>query len=304
MKKRVISFILAFALVFSMTATALAAEGLSNFTKVNAYPAGKFTDVAAASWYAESVKTAYELDLVKGESENRFSPDGSVNIAAAITLACRIHSIYYTGEANFPQSDPWYQVYVDYAAANGIIQAGEYANMTAKATRTQYAAIMAKALPDSALPAINTVEDNAIPDVKTTDAQAADIYKLYRAGILTGSDDKGTFNPRSDIKRSEVAALVTRMVDTNLRKSVTLNLANSLPLIPNNTVDVTPTRNAASAERKIVGEENYHGHVYTGGSNSTKYHYEAECAGKYSHEITWDEVDARNLQPCGTCVLK
>lgn len=52
------------------------------------------------------------------------------------------------------------------------------------------------------------------------------------------------------------------------------------------------------------GEENYHGHVYTGGSSSKKFHYEAHCAGKNSHEITWEEVDMRNLGPCGTCVLK
>ena len=54
----------------------------------------------------------------------------------------------------------------------------------------------------------------------------------------------------------------------------------------------------------VPGKENYHGHVYTGGSSSTKYHYEEDCAGKYSHEITWEEVDDRNLGPCGTCVLK
>lgn len=50
--------------------------------------------------------------------------------------------------------------------------------------------------------------------------------------------------------------------------------------------------------------ENYHGHVYTGGSSSKKYHYEPECAGKNSHEITWEEVTERGLEPCGTCVLQ
>ena len=54
----------------------------------------------------------------------------------------------------------------------------------------------------------------------------------------------------------------------------------------------------------IPGKENYHGHVYTGGSYSVKYHYEEHCAGKNSHEITWDEVVRRGLGPCGTCVLK
>ena len=289
MKKRAISLVLVIILAFSLLTTVTAAEGLSNFTKNNTYPSGKFADVPVGDWYAESVKNAYEYGLVKGESETKFSPAGSVNIAAAITLACRLHSIYYTGEANFIQGDPWYQVYVDYAVNNGIIKAGEYTDMGAKATRVQYAAIMSKALPDSALEAINRVDDNAIPDVKMLDPHYAEIYRLYRAGILTGSDTKGTFNPQADIKRAEVAALVTRMADPSLRKSISLT-AETNP-------DPTP-------ERVIPGEENYHGHVYTGGANSTKYHYEAECAGKYSHEITWDEVEARGLQPCGKCVLK
>ena len=37
------------------------------------------------------------------------------------------------------------------------------------------------------LAAINAVADNAIPDVKSDDASAKEIYTFYRAGILTGS---------------------------------------------------------------------------------------------------------------------
>ena len=283
MKKTVITLALVVILVFCLSSIALAAEeGLSNFTRINDYPDGRFADVPAGVWYAESVKDAFELGLVKGVSDSSFSPAGSVTIAETITLACRIHSIYYTGEADFVQSIPWYQAFVDYAIENGIIRAGEYTNMNAKATREQYAGIMSNALPDDALEAINTVEDDAIPDVKMTNTRAAAIYKLYRSGVLAGSDTKGTFNPKSDIKRSEVAALVTRMADPSLRRSITLKIP----------------------ERVILGKENYHGHVYTGGASSTRYHYEADCAGKYSHEITWEEVDARHLQPCATCVLK
>ena len=61
-----------------------------------------------------------------------------------------------------------------------------------------------------------------IPDVKTGDAFASDIYEFYRAGILTGSDAKGTFHPASSIKRSEVSAILVRMFDTASRQSITL----------------------------------------------------------------------------------
>ena len=53
----------------------------------------------------------------------------------------------------------------------------------------------------------------------------------------------------------------------------------------------------------VPGKENYHGHVYAGGDSGTKYHYEAGCAGEYSHEITWEEVESLKLGPCGKCVL-
>lgn len=56
--------------------------------------------------------------------------------------------------------------------------------------------------------------------------------------------------------------------------------------------------------QEIPGKVNYHGHVYTGGDHSEKYHYEENCPGKNSHEITWEDVDRMGLGPCGTCVLK
>ena len=69
----------------------------------------------------------------------------------------------------------------------------------------------------------NTVADNAIPDVKMDDANAEAIYSFYRAGILTGSDAAGTFNESSSIKRSEVAAILSRMYNENVRQAITLN---------------------------------------------------------------------------------
>ena len=61
--------------------------------------------------------------------------------------------------------------------------------MNAPVTRGEFVHIFHGA--EEAYKAINTVADNAIPDVKATDKFAAEIYEFYRAGILTGSDAKG-----------------------------------------------------------------------------------------------------------------
>ena len=237
-----------------------AGAGTGSFQKVNTYAPGTFTDVPASAWYAGNVQAAYELGLVMGSSGTTFSPTDNITLAASLALACRLHSIYYNGSADFVQGSVWYQVYVDYAIANGIISAGQFSDYNATATRRQFAAIMANALPASALGAINTVADGAIPDVPTGAANYDAIYRLYRAGILTGNDAQGTFAPETYINRAAVAALVTRMADPSLRQSVTLQAAQPTPAptrkqTPTHTPEPTPApapRPAAPSYNDLV----------------------------------------------------
>ena len=95
------------------------------------------------------------------------------------------------------------------------------AHINASITRAEFVHIFHGA--ESTYKAINQVADDAIPDVKSGDAFASDIYEFYRAGILTGSDAKGTFHPASSIKRSEVATILLRMFETSARKSISLS---------------------------------------------------------------------------------
>ena len=229
-KKGISLFILTAMLVLCMVPMAYAADaGLDNFQRTAVYTQGQFNDVAANAWYAESVKTGYEMGLIKGSSATTYNPTGNITLAEAITLAARLHSIYQTGEANFGQSDPWYKAYTDYATANGIIKSGAYADYSAYATRGQFALIFSAALPDTALGKINNVTVGSLPDVVGNETYGPAVYKLYNAGILAGNDKYGTFKPASNIQRSEVAAIVTRMADKGLRKSFTLEKA---PLSP------------------------------------------------------------------------
>ncbi len=192
----------------------------ARFVAVNTYTEGQFKDVPSNYWGAPNVAKAFELGLMKGVGEG-FDPKGNVTLAQAITMAARIHSIYNTGSEDFVQGSPWYQVYVDYADENGIL-AAHYPDYNVPATRLEFAAILANALPREALPEISDIRDDAIPDVRSYDSHAEAVYLLYRAGILTGSED-GSFNPDSSITRAEAAAIITRMADPSLRKAITLN---------------------------------------------------------------------------------
>lgn len=262
-KKRILSWIAAGALCISLLpGAALAAESMDNFKAEREYPAGQFTDVVAGSWYAGSVETAYELGLVEGTSKTTFSPTDPITISSTLTLACRLYSTYYGDNADFTGGSPWYQPYVDYAIEKGIITSGQFTDYNANATRRQFAAIMAKALPASALKSINTVEDGGIPDVASGSASYNEIYTLYRAGILTGSDKVGTFLPETTIDRASVSAILSRMAMPGQRQSITLKKSdvaatgitlnrNTLTLKAGETYQLTATLTPVNASTKV-----------------------------------------------------
>ncbi len=195
---------------------------------LSAYQTARFSDVSAGAWYADYVDYVAENGLMVGVADRRFDPGGSVTLAQAVTMAARIHSLYNTGRETFDQSTGtvWYQTYVDYAVKNGILDsAAARQDLNGRAARSQFAEIFARALPGRGLKAINSVPDSAIPDVSMQDSYASSVYALYRAGVLSGNDEIGTFAPHSSITRAEAAAIVTRMMDPEQRQSFSLTPA-------------------------------------------------------------------------------
>lgn len=185
-----------------------------------------FTDVSRSSWYYDSVRAAWEKDLIDGVTRTLYKPDDTLTVAQAVKLSAALHQMLNNnGKVTLRNGSPyWYSSYVSYAVDNGIIEKMylDYtpAQMNAPVKRNEFVHIFYGSMSDYRQ--INTVADNKIPDVITTDTYALEIYTFYRAGILTGSDKNGTFYPTNDIKRSEVAAILSRMYDKTARKTVSL----------------------------------------------------------------------------------
>ena len=227
MKKRLLGFLLVLVLlVATLPLTALAdGVGLDNFSKGRSYPAGKFTDVASDKWFYDNVICGYEYGLIDGRTEDSYAPDLNITYAEVIKLTACLHSIYNTGTTNFVHGDPWYQVYVDYLVDAEVLPASMrdtsfYPNLDAH--RSYAADLFSLVIPENEFPAINIVEDDAIPDVDIWYHSYDSVFMLYEAGILTGKDEVGTFGPESSILRSEVAAILSRIIDVSLRERFTL----------------------------------------------------------------------------------
>ena len=181
-----------------------------------------FYDVDSNDWFYESVKSAWEQELIDGVTARYYMPDNTLTVAQAVKLAAALHQKQSVGFVTLQNGGThWYDNYVNYAVANGLIEAAYQSKsaetMNAPVTRAEFVHILSKLLNAGT---INTV--NSIPDVKSGDSYADEIFAFYRAGILTGSDRLGTFHPESSLKRSEAAAILVRLYDATQRQYITL----------------------------------------------------------------------------------
>ncbi len=174
-----------------------------------------FVDVPEDAWYHDEVVGAVYTGIINGKSATEFKPDDLLTYAEAIKLAACMSQVYLNGNVTLTSGTPWYQPYVDYCKINNIIKK-EY-DYNANATRAGYIEIFASALPDSAFEEINNIPNGSILDVKSGATYAHYVYKMYRAGILTGVDALHNCKPDDNIKRSEVAAIISRMMDEGNR---------------------------------------------------------------------------------------
>ncbi len=200
-----------------------------------------FKDVPESEWYYSWVYDAVDLGLINGKGKDTdgkdyFDPKGEMTFAQAAKLAACMHELSTTGKITLVNGEKnWYDSYIEYCRDKGILlKSGEQGGITWEAaskhaddavTRKEFAWIFARALKPENLAVKNNIPDGSVPDVKDmTSVWYAGIYTLYRAGILNGSDEKGTFNPEAYISRAEVSAIVVRMMTPARRVDAPKNL--------------------------------------------------------------------------------
>lgn len=190
-----------------------------------------FVDVQHTDWFYPHVATLYSMGLTNGKSDtSHFDPASSLTVAEAVTLAARMHSLYELGESETGpdffrvEGDLWYAPYFAYLHYCGIIGEEFNDHPDLPATRAEVAHILANVLPDELFERINDetvtvcyASGQYIADVNEYTPYFTEILTLYRRGILSGMDSAGSFHPGADIKRSEAAAMLTRIIDPELR---------------------------------------------------------------------------------------
>ena len=221
-----LGLVLALCAVFALMAgPALAAEAISMLPVVNDYAGANYADVPADAWYALEARVCYETGLMTG-TQNGFEGELTLTGGQLATIAARLRQtvsgeVIVRGTPLPGESLPWYHWEVQYLQNAGIT----VPDPERPATRAQCATLLAAVVPELYTPAINAV--TALPD-----SDDAAVLRLYNAGILTGTDAYGTFNPYGTLCRHECATMVARVVRPDLRQQFTLDTppAQTAPL--------------------------------------------------------------------------
>lgn len=226
------------AIILAALLLAAAPASAADFSPVRTY-AGQFVDVPAGSWYHDNVKALYELGLTSGQDAAHFAPDSSMTAAEALAMAARLRSLWdcagaEAGPSQYGSGEAWYSPYTDYLQALSVVDGAFVQNPERDITRAELAHVLSRILPDSIFQEADYRRRSAnervlaaslanlryLPDLKEDTPYLEDILWLYGWGIAAGSDEWGSFLPDQPVSRSEVAALVTRLVYGDLRRDL------------------------------------------------------------------------------------
>lgn len=220
MKKRPLLFLCAMILLLSTAARAEAAP----FARTRSYDE-RFSDVSARAWYHDPVAALYEYGLTEGVSRTVYAPDESVTVAELTAFAARLRALDMGESVPAPAAgEAWYQSGVDYLKSAGALSDAFDGHYADAATRAQAAGILAPALRaeryderNAEAVTVGYAARQYITDVDDYTPYQGDILLLYKWGIAGGVDASGSFRPNDTLRRSEVAALLVRMLEPSAR---------------------------------------------------------------------------------------
>jgi len=245
-KKKIICFLLAFCMMFSILIGSAFAEQQEPLHD----PALPFADVTDGNWFFASVYFVYENGIMAGTSPTTFEPIAYVTRAMVVATLFRV---YHGRPANVNDSrtqpfsdvsaDAWFSPYVAWAYANGIVGGvgdGRFAPLD-NVDRQQFATMIFR-FADEMLEGLDTSVRPGPQWEEFTDrnqisnwAQSALMWANYYS-LVTGRTET-TLVPVGTTTRAEASMLLMRFINV-YRHYSGLARIDIFPLLRANFLDV------------------------------------------------------------------
>lgn len=188
--------------------------GLGAFDTIANMSTYTFPDLVSNHWAYAGIKLCYDRGILVGYPDGSFAADENITWAQAITVAARIHSIYYNEQLSdiMSESDLWFKPYYDYCSLHGLIPSGapQYAKLDkTDINRYDLAYIFSRTIASKDLA---PVSDLNIPDLASIPSKyVSSVKQMYAAGIMNGMD-RNAFDGSSYATRAQIAEVIARLL--------------------------------------------------------------------------------------------
>lgn len=174
-----------------------------------------FIDVEEGDWFYDPVRYCYVNGLMRGTTQNTFSPDLSTSRAMIVSILWRLEGSPETGNNPFADvpAERYYAPAVAWADSEGIVSgySEESFGPDDAVTREQMAAILYRYGNYKGWDLSEDVTLDGFSDAYTASGYAQPaIYWAVAHGILSGTDEN-LLDPQGNATRAQVASILMRV---------------------------------------------------------------------------------------------
>lgn len=216
------------------------------FISENSYAAEiNFTDVKSEDWFYKNLQELLQKKIISGYPNGTFEPDKTLKFEEFIKML-----IVATGDKTIEQEQrqEWYQIYVDTALEYNYITKQQKLLISQNIDRKTMAEIIYNVLSEKEDIKEYTTEElkyfsSKLVDVEETDTKTLTVNAI---GIINGYPDE-TFKPDNTLKRSESVAVISRLINNDMRLPVEIDLTRTETTpADNETIENLPTVDLSS----------------------------------------------------------
>lgn len=169
----------------------------------------KFTDVPDSHWASSSITEMADKGIMSGIGNNLFAPSNTLTGAEFVTMIVR----HFYEDKLGTEGEKWYSEFMDAAKSANILTG---TNVTAEGTINRYdmAQLMYNVLKAEGITTSSLSDTSKVADWASVPSIYRDAVSVcYNMGMLTGVDNKGTFNGTGVMDRAQAAVVMDRLLE-------------------------------------------------------------------------------------------
>lgn len=169
----------------------------------------KFTDVPSSHWASSSISEMADKGIMSGIGNNLFAPSNTLTGAEFVTMIVR----HFYEDKLGTEGEKWYSEFMDAAKSANILTG---TNVTAEGTINRYdmAQLMYNVLKAEGITTSSLSDTSKVADWSAVPSTYRDAVSVcYNMGMLTGVDNKGTFNGTGVMDRAQAAVVMDRLLE-------------------------------------------------------------------------------------------